>query len=115
MLKKRIRPRMGVKESTVIRSPGHLAYVRKHHCACFSTHYDECWGAIEAAHVRIGTDGGSGMKPSDCWTVPLCSWHHQRQHATGERTFETEYRIDMKKIAEELWLKSPARVKLSKS
>lgn len=41
----------------------------------------------DAAHVRIGTGGGMGLKPSDCYAVPLCRKHHQEQHSGGERTF----------------------------
>jgi hypothetical protein len=47
----------------------------------------ECTGNIEAAHVRMGTDGGMGMKPSDCYVVPLCSACHAYQHKIGERKF----------------------------
>lgn len=40
----------------------------------------------EAAHVRIRTNGGTGIKPSDEFVVPLCSNCHRTQHG-GERTF----------------------------
>lgn len=57
---------------------------------------------IEAAHVRTGTDGGTGIKPSDWWCVPLCQIHHERQHKIGEPAFERATGIDLK--AEARWL-----------
>lgn len=41
----------------------------------------------QSAHVRIGNDGGMGLKPSDRYTVPLCGEHHSQQHNVGEVTF----------------------------
>lgn len=99
------RPRMGVRESSVIRSPGHLKFVRGFSCALFGKH--ECNGKTEAAHVRIGTDGGIGQKPSDCYVLPLCSEAHREQHQIGEQSFEKRYGVKMKEIAEKLWNLSP--------
>ena len=63
------------------RSQRHLRHVRSHACVnC------DAEAPIEAAHYKLGTDGGMGMKPSDYWTTPLCRDCHARQH-TGERTF----------------------------
>lgn len=45
-----------------------------------------CRGDIVAHHVRIGMNGGTGIKPSDCYCVPLCAECHNRVHR-GERTF----------------------------
>ena len=56
----------------------------------------------QAAHVRIGTDGGAGMKPSDRYTVPLCVVCHARQHK-GELSFWAELRIDPLNVAFRLW------------
>ena len=57
---------------------------------------------VQAAHVRIGTDGGTGLKPSDCYTVPLCESCHltgpEAQHR-GERTFWAKLKIDPKDLA----------------
>ena len=89
------------------RSPAHRAWVRGHICcACGST------TAIECAHVRTGTDGGVGMKPSDRWCISLCKNCHTRQHAMGEATFEKSYGINMKALAVEFFRKSPHRHKL---
>lgn len=71
--------------------------------------------AIECAHVRIGTDGGTGIKPSDRWTISLCKDCHARQHNMGEATFEIAYGIDMKRLAEAFFRASPHRNKLEAS
>ena len=41
----------------------------------------------QAAHIRYGNDGGAGMKPSDCYVVPMCAKCHYVQHQDGELTF----------------------------
>ena len=108
MLPRRIErePKPGVAKR--IRSPGHLAWVRTHGCCV-----PNCDGRpIEAAHVRTGTDGGTGIKPGDQWTISLCSSHHLNQHRWGEAWFEQAYLIDMKALAQEFARKSPHRKKL---
>lgn len=104
--KRRKAPKMNVREEPQIRCPSHLAWVRGHECAAFSTMY--CQGRVEAAHARVGTDGGMSMKPGDNWSLPLCEAHHRIQHQMGERSFEARFKINMKAIAQELWNKSPA-------
>ena len=114
--RRRIRKPMGVRVSDVVWSPGHLKFVRGHECAIAGKHNlvlrqgHLCSGRIEAAHVRIGTDGGAGMKPGDNWIIPLCSDAHKLQHKIGEVSFAGIYRIDMKAIAAALWQKSPHRI-----
>lgn len=44
-------------------------------------------GDVQAAHVRRGQDGGTGLKPSDDRVVPLCCFHHDLQHKQGELHF----------------------------
>jgi len=63
------------------RSKTHLAWVRT--LPCVRCGRFPC----DAAHVRIGTDGGMGLKPSDQYTVPLCRTCHRHQHQIGERRF----------------------------
>lgn len=63
------------------RDPKHLAFIRRLFCCA-------CGGAgPEAAHLRRGSDGGIGLKPSDCYVVPLCGRCHRKQHSDGEITF----------------------------
>ncbi len=85
------------------RCPAHRKWVRGHACSvpgCESR-------PIECAHVREGTDGGVGMKPSDRWTISLCRDHHAEQHRIGEGAFERRYKIDLVSIAEEFGRRSP--------
>ena len=79
--------------------------------------YKACCGcgsstAIECAHVRDGTDGGMGIKPSDRWTVSLCRDCHSRQHQIGEASFEKERGINLKVLAEAFYKASPHKGKL---
>lgn len=118
---RRKRPKMGLRESTVIRCPGHLKWVRGHECCIAGKQTGEqtedgaiyviahvCEGKIEAHHVREGDHGqGIGQKPDDSAAVPLCSLAHKRGHDKGWRTFETEWRVDLSSIAEQLWHRSP--------
>ena len=83
--------------------PGHRAWVRRHGCSvpgCQRT-------PIECAHVRSGTDGGVGLKPSDKWTISLCVFHHGEQHRIGEKAFERTYSLNLTALAEEFARRSP--------
>lgn len=86
----------------------HRAWVRLHHCSvpgCSNL-------KIECAHVRAGTDGGQGLKPSDRWCLSLCSDHHAEQHRIGEIAFARRYGIDLKAIASAFASRSPHRDRL---
>lgn len=107
--RRRKRARMGTREAPQQRSPAHLKWIRGHECAVHGKQGHICEGRIEAAHVRRGTDGGLGVKPSDKYTLPLCSIAHGEQHQIGESAFEKKYGIRMLDIAVKLWLKSPHR------
>jgi hypothetical protein len=85
--------------------PAHRAWVRRHFCSvpgCLNL-------PIECAHVRGGTDGGQGLKPSDRWTISLCRAHHQEQHRIGEAAFEARYAIELLALAEAFASRSPHR------
>ena len=76
----------------------HLAFVRQLPCvACGKA------ASSDAAHVRTGTDGGVGRKPSDRYAVPLCTTCHANQHRVGELTFWSALRIDPLNVALRLW------------
>lgn len=99
-----------------VRCPSHLQWVRSRYFCCVPTtslvvQADDripCSEGTEAAHVRLGTDGAMGVKPGDCYVVPLCPAHHAQQHRIGEATFWALYRADPYKIAAKLWAVSPA-------
>ena len=106
MLPQRIKHESG-KKDVGKRSPAHRAWVRGHTCcACGSA------TAIECAHVRVGTDGGTGIKPSDRWCISLCRDCHSEQHRIGEPAFEKRHGIKMVELAAEFFAKSPHRRKL---
>ena len=85
--------------------PAPRAWVRRHHCSV-----PDCKRVpIECAHVRSGTDGGQGLKPSDCWTISLCRYHHAEQHRIGETAFEKRYGIELLALAQEFARHSPHR------
>lgn len=119
--KRKTRPKMGLRESSVIRSQGHLKWVRGCECAVagklerlgdgYARHHT-CEGRTEAHHVREGDHGhGVGLKPDDSAAVPLCSTAHKRGHDRGWQTFEKDYRVDLSSIAAALWKASPHRIK----
>lgn len=83
------------------RSASHLDFIRSMPC-CVCGHSPRS----EAAHVRAGTDGGLGVKPSDRFTVPLCHDHHRIQHTIGELAFWSQRGVDPTALAEHLWTKS---------
>ena len=97
------------KASPDLRScPGHRAWVRSYRC-CVLGCTD---GPVECAHVRRGTDGGQGLKPSDRWSISLCQAHHAEQHQIGESSFEKRYNLDLLALATEFAAKSPHRTKI---
>jgi len=76
----------------------HLAFVRQLPCVV-------CGKAApsEAAHVRSGSDAGAGMKPSDRYSLSLCTNCHALQHQFGEQRFWSTVRIDPLNVAFRLW------------
>jgi len=77
-----------------VRDEKHLNYVRSLPC-CICGHTD-----VDAAHIRTASleHGKRGLglqeKASDCWTVPLCRFHHSEQHSMRELGFWRRYNID---------------------
>ena len=98
MIRRRPKVKSGIERAPQREWPKHRQWIRGHEClvgGCMNRD-------IEAAHVRTGrTDGGTGLKPSDWWCVPLCKSHHAMQHQIGEPAFERMHDLDLKKWA---WL-----------
>ena len=76
----------------------HLAFIRQLPCVACGKE-----APSEAAHVRSGSDGGAGIKPSDRYSVSLCTSCHALQHEFGELTFWSTLRIDPLNAALRLW------------
>lgn len=69
----------------------HLAWIRRQPCCV-----PECARLpAEAHHVRTAANSGTGMKPSDYDTVPLCHYHHLIYHHRGRQTFEQICHVDL--------------------
>lgn len=94
-----------------VHDAAHLAFVRTRPC-CIK----HCNRQAEAAHVRmaclaIGKEyTGKAEKPSDCWTVPLCPYHHRTginsQHSMAEEAFWQMVGLNPFQIAVDLWKQS---------
>jgi len=52
----------------------------------------ECYGPIVVAHVRAR--GAGGVDVGNC--VPLCDYHHFRQHMTGIKSWALHHGVDLK-------------------
>lgn len=65
-----------------VRDPKRLSRIRRLPCLL-------CGKAppSEAAHLRIGHVGGTGMKPPDDLTIPLCRQHHDEETRSGPPLF----------------------------
>ena len=91
-----------------LRSPAHLAFVRKHSCICWNTTAAiTCDGKIEACHVRdVAPLGHGGAKPDDIYVVSMCRHHHmlseKREGAWGKAMG-----LDVLALALEFASKSP--------
>lgn len=77
-----------------MKDPKHLRFVGT--CPCAICKDDT---STEAAHVRFGYRPiakpitGMGIKPDDCYTVPLCGKHHREQHQGDEKQFWLRYGV----------------------
>jgi hypothetical protein len=88
----------------------YLALVRR--CPCLSCDADP---AGVAAHVRMTRTGkpisGTGNKPGDHWTLPLCPTCHTdgptAQHKVGEVPFWRALGLDALVICQRLYAASP--------
>jgi hypothetical protein len=103
-------PMQAPKPDAPVRCESHLKWVRGLTCVCSEIDPTGCGGKVRACHLRIGTNGGTGMKPGDNWTWPGCDNHHAEQHEIGELTFQKKYRLSLKVICERIWRLSPHRL-----
>lgn len=92
------------------RDANYLALVRR--LPCLACDKDP---AGVAAHVRITRVGkpiaGTGIKPGDQWTLPLCQACHtdgpKAQHVVGELAFWSDLGLDPLVICQRLYSASP--------
>lgn len=89
--------------------PEHRAWIASMPCA---VRCSSCRGDVIPHHVRTGGTGGTGLRPSDKFAVPLCDHHHKEGHGQldtrrGWSSFELKYGVDLKWIASGLAARSP--------
>jgi hypothetical protein len=90
----------------------HLAFIASLECAvwsCAST-------PVQVCHVRLRDasrqkDEGTGLKPHDRYTLPLCWRHHQEQHRLTEPVFWEKAGIAPLDLCDALWDASGDRTK----
>lgn len=98
-------PRLvSVREPDPNSNPRHLAWIRSQPCAVLRL---SCSKVMHAHHVRSAATAGTGMKPSDADTVPLCSTHHDEFHRIGVISFRDKYGVDLRSLAIRLAAMSP--------
>jgi hypothetical protein len=102
MLPKKRRPqRSGIERAPKREWPRHRKFVRSFVCAV-----PGCGKRSVCAHLRTAANAGTGLKPGDWDTVPLCNEHHAEQEGRTE-SFCRKYRIDLWALAAELARRSP--------
>lgn len=99
--------RMGVKESTFIRSGPHKVFIRSQRCILHGRPGHECKVPIQCCHYRMHSGAGLGMKPCDSMTWPGCFTAHTEQHAIGEPEFARKYGLDLRAICQDYASRSP--------
>ena len=87
----------------IIRSVKHLNYIRSLPC------YISEQKPSQACHIRILSDGGTGLKPSDYLTLPFTYQYHKMQTDIGEQTFYEKFDINPFTLAKELVIMSPCK------
>ncbi len=97
------------------RNLNYLNWLRQQNCLV-SVKKAQC-----AHHVRLGTNGGVALKPSDYFCIPLTDLHHtlgeQAVHRLGEDSFIRHWRLNLlsifeKQLGDYLFLKHDIKIKL---
>lgn len=91
------------------RNRPYLNFVRSEICAVNGVANHECAGVTEAAHLEVH---GKSVKASDYLTVPLCTFHHLRQHSVGIAEFQITYQVNLWEVAMRIlvrWVRMEAR------
>ena len=80
----------------MIRSVKHLNFVRSLSC------YISDQTPSQACHIRILTDGGTGIKPSDFYVLPFTYHFHKMQSDIGELNFYKKFNINPFQVAKSI-------------
>ena len=80
------------KLTLLYRSKKHLDFIRNQ--TCIISYVED----VQACHIRILSDGGVGLKPSD-FEIPMSYKYHRLQHDIGELNFYKKFCINPYEIA----------------
>lgn len=87
---------MHLSKHTQHRNSKYLDWLRKQKCVV-SGDPAQC-----AHHIRLGTNGGTSLKPSDYFCIPLLNEYHTTGpfalHVVGEETFLNQFKLEPKKL-----------------
>jgi len=100
-------PKSGIQRAPERSWRRHEQWVRGFACVAFKADAENCRGKIQCCHTRLGTGGGTALKPPSWYSFPACERHHDEQHTIGERSFEKKYGLDLRAIALKLARMSP--------
>ncbi len=81
-----------------VRDEAHRKFIATLPCLVSRVH-----GRTQCAHIRSGTGGGMGIKPSDEFCVPLSVEEHAKQHRIGESKYWGEHLPNAIAIAKALY------------
>lgn len=82
------------------RSKKHLDFIRKQPCIISDQHDSQ------ACHIRVLSDAGIGLKPSD-FAIPMIYHYHRMSHDLGEVRFFQKFKINPYELALFYAKKSP--------
>lgn len=95
---------MSYEKGRLFRNQDYMEYVRTQtpvndwgEMAACPRRFENQYNGIEmrvAHHVRMGGNGGTGIKPSDYRTVSLNALDHQDLHNVGEKSFWARHGVD---------------------
>lgn len=110
--RRRKKERMGVRPKRRKECPAHVRWVKRtFDCSIAGKH--QCDGPIDPHHLTSGegVDRVAFGRSSDMWVVPLCRKAHDEGGTKGWKSFEARYKVDLTKIAADLWRTSPHGIK----
>lgn len=72
-------------------------WIRAHGCVVSN---GECYGPIDACHVK--SRGAGGSDPKNLFSA--CRKHHAEQHTLGIKSFGAKYGFSLPRVAQQLWV-----------
>lgn len=105
---KRKRLRSGITRMPRREWPKHRKWLRSFQCIV-----PFCDAAvIEVSHIRTAANAGTGLKPHDAFSLPMCGGidpdsHHAEYHRIGHQSFERKYGLNLAALAAEFARLSP--------